>query len=281
MKVGVIVCGRLENRYAVEFVEHYKKLGFDQIFIADNNRNNEEHFEEVLQSYVNENFVTIYNYRDISMVQFKAYKEIYRKISDNLDYDWLFYCDFDEFLILNKDNNIKDYLSRDCFKNINQILLNWMIYTDNNLITDDGRGCLERFTTPMEKNKHINYTSISENSHVKPIIRTKFNIYLSTPHSFFDFNILDKTTSNNYGKICPVNYYTQEINYDLAYIKHFTTKTIEEWIKNKLVRGTEDRDTLKFNATYDIPKFFKYNDIIDEKLNYIKSLGINTSNIII
>ena len=37
-KVAVCAIGRLENRYAVEWVEHYNALGVDKIFIYDNNR---------------------------------------------------------------------------------------------------------------------------------------------------------------------------------------------------------------------------------------------------
>ena len=66
MKVALCVIGRMENRYAVEYVEHYKGLGFDKIFVYDNNFGDEEHFEEVLQPYVDEGFVEIVNFRDIA-----------------------------------------------------------------------------------------------------------------------------------------------------------------------------------------------------------------------
>ena len=46
MKVALCCIGRLENQYAVEFVEHYKKLGFDKIFVYDNNHSDEEYFED-------------------------------------------------------------------------------------------------------------------------------------------------------------------------------------------------------------------------------------------
>ena len=181
MKVALVCCGRLENRYAVEFVEHYKKLGFDHIFIADNNRDGEEHFKDVLQQYINDKFVTIFDYRNIGFVQYIAYTEMYNKISLDYNYDWLFYCDFDEYLTLTEDNNIKKYLSRDCFKNANQIFINWKIYTDNNLIYDDGRSCLERFTE-----EYICQDDIygNENKCIKPIIRTKIS-NISNKFTFF------------------------------------------------------------------------------------------------
>ena len=36
-KIALVAIGRRENLYAVEFVEHYQKLGFDNIYILDNN----------------------------------------------------------------------------------------------------------------------------------------------------------------------------------------------------------------------------------------------------
>ena len=116
MKVGIVCCGKLENRYAVEFVEHYKKLGFDHIFIADNNDSDGERFVDVLQSYVDEGFVSIHYFIEVQYIQRFVYIELYRMISNTYDYDWLFFIDFDEYLILNEDKNIKDYLSRDCLK---------------------------------------------------------------------------------------------------------------------------------------------------------------------
>ena len=156
MKVALVCCGRLENMYALEWVEYYKQLGIDNIFICDNNFDSDkdtEHFEDVLQSYINDGFVIIKNYRNFPGVQMPCYHNTYYEISK--DYDWIMFLDFDEFLILKKDKNIKDYLSRGCFKDANQILINWQTYTDNDLIYDDGRPCLERFTATMDLDKTI------------------------------------------------------------------------------------------------------------------------------
>ena len=80
MRIALVAIGRRENLYAVEFVEHYKKLGFDNIFILDNNHDGEEHFEEVLQPYVDDGFVKILDYRNQVNCQMRAYTEAYEKI---------------------------------------------------------------------------------------------------------------------------------------------------------------------------------------------------------
>ncbi len=277
MKVALVCCGRLENRYVIEFVEYYKQLGFDHIYIADNNRENEEHFEDVLQSYIDDHFVTIYNYRHINgYVQYVAYIDIYNKISN--EYDWIAFYDFDEYLTFTEDSNIKEYLGRECFKDANQILINWKTYTDNDLIYDDERSCLERFTEPMElyKKAELNDWCIT-NEIIKCIIKSKLkNIQLKTVHLFTN-DILKSTTYNSIGELVNNIEYWQPIHYELAYIKHFTTKTIEEWVNNKLKRGTGDRTDSQFKETYNIERFFKYNKMTHEKLKYLKDHNIDIS----
>lgn len=277
MKVALVVIGRLENRYAVEFVEYYKQLGIDTIFIVDNNYDGEEYFEDVLQKYIDEKFIYVLHYRNNQeeYLQVNMYIKIYQKFKTQ--FDWFMFFDFDEFLTLTEDKNIKDYLSRDCFKDKNQILINWKIYTDNNLIYDDGRPCLERFTTPMDIYKCVGYKNIAENMHVKCILRGNINsdIIMKDPHHA-NGTIINQTSCNNKGDIIP-EYYCgpwQEINYELAYIKHFTTKTIDEWFSIKYKKGVGDRDLESFFETYPKERFFKYNDITDEKLNYLKDKGI-------
>ena len=279
MKIALIVIGRLENRYAIEFIEYYKKLGIDTIFIVDNNNDDEEWFEEVLsESYIEKNSIKIIHYRgyqDIVNFQVNTYLKIYEKFKDK--FDWFMFLDFDEFLVLNEDKTIKDYLSRECFKDYNQILINWKIYTDNNLIYDDGRPCLERFTTPMPIYKKVEYTKLAENMHVKCIIKGNLdNLCMENPHFVYS-NLLERTTCNNNGKkVNEENVSTcQPIDYTLAYIKHFTTKTIDEWVNNKLKRGVGDRDYNLFLCTYPIERFFKYNDITIEKIQYLKEKDIN------
>ena len=113
MKVALCVCGRLGNRYVSEYVKHYKNLGFDHIYIGDNNRDGEENFKDVLQSDIDENFVTLYDYRHLTAFTdliYTYFTDMYNKLSN--EYDWIAFFDMDEFLTLVKDTNIKDYLSR-------------------------------------------------------------------------------------------------------------------------------------------------------------------------
>lgn len=273
IRVALVVIGRRENRYAVEFVDYYKKIGFDDIFIIDNNHDGEEHFEDVLQPYIDDDFVHIIDRRNLfrNKLQVRLYEEMYNTLSN--DYDWIAFFDFDEFLWFEQDNNVKEYLTRQMFDGFNQILVNWKIYTDNNLIYDDGRPCMERFTTPMNEIKCVEYMNVPENMHVKPIIRTGLpNIFMDIPHMFVTPELTD-TTCNASGKKIK-NYVFTPLAYDFAYVKHYTTKTIDEFINNKYAKGVGDRHISVFYATYPIERFFKYNDLTDEKIEYLRNRGI-------
>ena len=276
MKVALCVCGRLGNRYVSEYVKHYKNLGFDHIYIADNNRDGEENFKDVLQSDIDENFVTLYDYRHLTAFTdliYTYFTDMYNKLSN--EYDWIAFFDMDEFLTLVKDTNIKDYLSRKCFKNANQILINWKTYTDNDLIYDDGRPCLERFTTPMDINKYVQYGDIKENQHIKCIVRTKIaNVKCESVH-YLSAELLENTTYNNCGtKIMPDTY--QEINYELSYIKHFFTKTIDEFINNRIKKWV---NWDFHNFVFTLNNFFKVNNLTQEKINYLIQNGYNVDDL--
>ena len=79
VKVCLCVVGKKENLYAKEFIEHYKNLGYNKIFIYDNNDINEERFEDIISDEINIGFVSIINYRGIkSPVQLMSYVDCYK-----------------------------------------------------------------------------------------------------------------------------------------------------------------------------------------------------------
>jgi len=261
MNVALCCIGRLENQYAEEFVKYYKDLGFNKIFIYDNNHDGEEYFEDVLSEYVKTNFVEIINFRNIENAQLIAYNDCYNKHGD--EYDWIAFFDFDEFLTLIENDDISSYLSS--FENVDVVKVNWMVFTDNNIIINDKKPVLDRFITPMEYKKCVNY-NFPENFHVKSIIRggiKNFN-WVGNPHvPGMELNYVD--TTGNKSDSSPF----QEYNYTKAFLKHFTTKTIDEFYNKKRIRGQADRHYQTFINFFDINDFFKINRRTYEKECYI------------
>ena len=269
MKVGLCCIGRMENKYAVEFVEYYKLLGIDKIFIYDNNYGDEEHFEEVLQSYIDEGLVEITNFRDKSVCQLEAYQDCYDK---HKDYDWICYFDFDEYLTFaNEKLSIKDFLDSSIYRDFDMIHVNWKVYDDNDLVRYEDKPLCERFKKPkMPLNFKYGY-NFPENNHVKTIVRGNCSIkWNTTPHT----PTSNVKCCNADGVECNANSPFSEYTFKTAWLRHYQTKTIEEYITVKKKRGFPDGNKNFFKKNDAIKEFFNRNKKTDEKVNYLKEIGL-------
>ena len=133
-KIKICLCtvGKEENRYIIEFVEHYKRYGIDKIFLYDNNNINGEIFDLILTKYITIGFLEIINKRGYIGKQKSMFQECYEK--NYKIYDWLLFFDIDEYIHLENHQNIKYFLINKKFDKCQSIYLNWIIHTDNNLI---------------------------------------------------------------------------------------------------------------------------------------------------
>ncbi len=273
-KVCLCAIGKKENLYAKEFVDYYKSIGYNHIFIYDNNDKGDERFEDVLNEEVSKNFVTIIDYRSyrgiINKPQFDAYYDCYEKNSK--EYDWLSFYDFDEFLYLKHNSNIQDFLDDSKFSQCINVKINWIIYSDNDLIYYENIPVQERFTTvsPYDAdNKHIKST-------VRGHLEENYWKNMCQPHCSNNSIVSCDPT----GKIIdPNSPYNSPPNYEFAYIKHFSTKTVEEYL-GKIKRGRSDL-LVKLDTNYWREKFQYFFDInrkTKEKLDFIKkALNIDIS----
>ena len=79
IKVCICTLGKEENKYILEFIEHYKKIGVDKIYLYDNSNIDGEHFEEVIDKYIKSGFVEIVDFRGGRGIQTKIVNDCYRK----------------------------------------------------------------------------------------------------------------------------------------------------------------------------------------------------------
>jgi hypothetical protein len=264
--VGICTIGRKENLYAKEFIEYYIKLGIKKIIIYDNNEINGENFSDILKEYLINKTVEIINIHGFESAQFPSYNDCYKKYG-NL-FDFLLFLDFDEFIIIENNIDINTYLYNKIFRKCETIILNWIIYGDNNLIKYDNRTMIERFTNP----------SIKSNLG-KSIVRTNIpKLIISSTHII---GINTKYFCDSNGKrIIPKSYYHFEVpDKPEAYIKHFYTKTAEEFC-NKIIKGDghfHKSHPLHLNILNNrIEMFFNLNSVTHEKIKMIENCsGMN------
>ena len=182
-------------------------------------------------------------------------------------YDWIAFFDFDEFLFIKKATNVKNYLYSGRFKNCQQILFNWHIYDDNDLLKYDNRTMINRFT-------RFKYLS----GRTKFIVRGNLkNLIISSSHMAINTNFCNSKGE----KISLKNHYIlPKENNSIAYLKHFYTKTAEEYcIKRK--RGyaqTLSKQNQKL-SNFEINVFFTYNKRIPAKIKIFEQCNHNASSI--
>ena len=254
-KVAVCAIGRLENRYAVEWVEHYKQLGVDKIYICDDNRPEDgECFGESLFEYIESGFVSLWaGMKPGTILQKQAYEELYNLIKDR--YDWIGFFDFDEFVEIQDGRNVKDLLSGFDFADV--VVMNWRTMTDNGLVHYEPKPLKERFTEGTDE-------SLAINRHVKSFVRGGIDgISFNDPHC------------PNAPKLNVVNVLGEQVEqvpiqstviHKVAWINHYNTKTAEEWATLKMRRLSpcgEDynREMKAKNVDY----FFSINERTAEK----------------
>jgi hypothetical protein len=265
-KVALCAIGRLENRYAKEFVTHHLKLGFDKIIIYDNNHGDEEQFDAVLKTNIEKKQVEIIDWRDRDHDQNFAYRDCYVRYGN--DYQWIAFFDFDEHLKLATAKDIKEVLNgidADC------VCLNWRTMSDNNFVVYVKANLEKRFPKEAPAGTR-DHNGIIANHFVKSIVRGGLPwITWTQPHTPIingTYMYIDGKTRLS-GSAC----FTQP-DYSVARLDHFTTKTISEWMMIKVQRGFGCRpaNTEKLRSN-PIDIFFLYNERTPMKMEWLKMNG--------
>ena len=247
-KVGLCVICKKENLYIQEFIDHYKYLGYNHIFIYDNNDIDGERLDEIIKKEIEQGIVSIINFRgEKDKPQFRAFFDCYEK--NNNSYDWLSFFDIDEFLELKPKNvKIQNFLNNKRFKNCQNIKFNWLLFSDDEKMLYDNKPIQERFTTALYNN--------TLNNHVKSTVRgrlpTNYWKGAGNPHTGINNYNCCSPSGIQISKNSPFNF---PYDYKYGFLKHYRTKTIEEYI-NKMKKGKPD---IKIDYNYMVNMFFLTN----------------------
>ena len=263
-KIKVCLCtiGKQENLYAREYVNYYRNLGVNKIFIYDNNDKNDEKFDIVLKDYIDKKFVEIIDIRGMIAPQIIAMEDC-RK-NNYKKFDWLIFYDMDEFLFLRNYSKVNKYLSQKKFDKCQRIQLNWLYHTDNNLLYYDNRTLAERF--PEIDNRWKN-KKIGGSEGIKSILKGNIDIAINDAH-ILNPNL---TCCDGFGKIKEIEgIITNESDHYYYYIDHYWAKSLEEFV-NKLMKGSVAVGFRNEHLLERIHIYFKSSDLTMDKINYIEN----------
>ena len=208
IKVALVCIAKNEDDYIQEWIDYNFKLGFDHIYIYQND----------WRYQVDQPNVTKIEYDGVGR-QNEAYNDFMQERSES--YDWVAYFDVDEFLVLKKHFNVKDFINSYIEHNI--IGINWRLFGDNGLTEKgDDLSVLKRFT---KRGGDLN-------PHVKSIVKVTNPPMRVGIHTSEKENALVVGTNGN-TFTGPLNY---ECDYRIAQLNHYFTKTKQEFIE-KVNRG--------------------------------------------
>lgn len=217
--VAICAIGRMENRYAREWVEHYRQMGIKKIFIYDNNREGEERFEDVIQEHIDSGLVQIIPW---SGLQKDAYEDCYNR--HNAAYDWMGFFDFDEFVRIDRIS-VPEFLSG---VKSDVLVMSWRTMTDNGHLRYEDKPVVDRFTEALPE-------SYSVNRHVKCFVRRCIrDISFNDPHCP---NAPALRVENALGERVPQIPIQVRAIQQKAWVDHYNTKSTEEYVW-KCKRGT-------------------------------------------
>lgn len=229
----VIICiAKSETQYIEEFVRYHLHLGFDKIYIYDNE--DEPTYGAQLarfNDYVKVMHLPGKNYPRLP--QYEALQQFTWQYMGNNDITHVAHIDIDEFIVLKKHKNIKDFIREYIDNDENNIMcggigINWRFFGSSDITTNTGEPNTSRFTK-CEKNG---------NRHIKTLYNAKYHASYPNPHECIVNNASYpiKTTNGTVIK-GPFN---EPIDFSVIQINHYKTKTWEEFQYIKQ-RGRADR----------------------------------------
>lgn len=205
MNVALVCIAKNEDKYIEEWIQYHLYLGFDHVFIYEND----------WRCNINSPLVTKIVYDGIGL-QESAYNHFLNSYYD--EYDWVAFFDVDEFLVLKKHNDVKSFLKE--YSEYNGVAINWYLFGDNNLKEpNNDYSVLNRFT---KRQKNMD-------KHIKCIVKTNINDKYAI-HSF------DKISVVNTNRQIVIGPFNKNPTDDVAQLNHYFTKTFKEW-QDKKNRG--------------------------------------------
>lgn len=247
MRVAIVAMMKNEERYIEDWVKYHSGIGITDFILFDNNDiGNAKQHDIVLSTLKDYNIILIElnGRKALEKVGFQigAYNLAYNYIRTNeklKSIDYVIFIDIDEYLYF-YNKSITDFLSMDNIKDAELIHLNWQCYGDSDNVFYDTRPVWQRFTRPCPidviYDQHVLPEGIVVNNHVKSILKVSDRPVHITVHTCF-FNDEIKCVNSN-GDLNNFRSPYQNICYNNGLVKHYITKTAEEYVERRILNYT-------------------------------------------
>lgn len=260
MKTAICAMAKGENAYIGDWISHHLTIGYDEIYLYDNNPTNEPNVADSIHQ-AERSRVHIIQISDIDFRRGFVPKQCqlydgwiaqYGKL-----WDWCSFIDIDEYVVTPDIKALLASMPDKC----DFMLLNWLMYGDSGQLDGDERVPVrERLIQPAEKTGQ-------QNRVVKQTIRcNREGVKCATPHSFwYGRGNRNAVYYNCYGQptaTTPLGSVTNNCGiHTNHYIAHYATKTMGEFLRHKAPRLEQGYLSEMAMSRY----FFRINEHTPEK----------------
>lgn len=173
------VCAIFQNEapYLKEWIEYYKMLGAEHFYLYNNY--SEDHYEAVLQPYLDEGTVELFDW-EVPFFQYFGQKRAYMNAINRTQgiVKWLAIVDIDEYLVPKQHDTISEFLSTFDQEGIGGVGINWQMFGTSFVPKiEDGQLMTEMLTLKAVEDHH-------ENVHIKSIVRPEYVVEPPHVHHF-------------------------------------------------------------------------------------------------
>jgi len=271
-RVVMCLCALKEEAYIDEWLEHYFLLGFDLIHIYDNGREKSEYISKLPARYnrlgdgvsdAGKGKIVVEHrpHNKRGGVQKEMYQDCAKKYSDRQN-TWVVYFDVDEYLVLRKEYNIKDFIASVMDKKIckrgicGAISISRVTFGSNGHQQWSNKSVVERFTA-RHPNAHAS---------VKTMMLAVDFVPIRPPYTIHAPSIREgKVRVDAHGTVLKATHHGHP-HEDTAALYHYFTKSYNEF-KSKRARGrvTIKHSERNFSDTSELKSLNKEFKAYDEK----------------
>jgi hypothetical protein len=218
-----------------EWIEYHKIVGVDHIYLYNNFSS--DNYLEILQSYVEDGYITLTEWPVVRPAQAKAYNHFYNNFWNETK--WVAFIDLDEYLCPKRVDDVKTWFR--LYENFPSMVIYWKQFGSSGRIDHDNSKLItEQYYISWDKFYDMG----------KPVFNTSFQLYeISDKYIHLIFSKV-----NIFGlriKLPPINEFKKFINFrcnrvgffrkksDFTFqVNHYVTKSYEEFTVKKVGRGS-------------------------------------------
>lgn len=242
----IVICAiaKQEERYLKNWCQWHLDIGFDRIYIYDNNDlDSDEEYEKFENIFPGR--VEIRRARGLKANQITQY----RSFCDDNIYKWVAFIDIDEFINFKEGtySSIREFL--ETFPGKDAFILQWKCYHANKNIEPMGKPIYKYCTEPISPKVRKDSRPENMNGWYKTISRSGLALDMNE-HTVWSATTTPLKVSDCLGNDTNANYFKwRDGSEDTVWVNHYIIKNIEDFYYNKYKRGHAGID-LKNNDGY-------------------------------